>query len=80
MGLVTGRRPSKTETSEVADGLRRLLEALPAEMDTPIDASIRRRLEGAVIALDVAAGEPLTPAEQAYDGRESRRLPGPDSK
>jgi len=61
---VTGRRPSKAETSQAADGLRRLLEALAAEQDSPIDASIRRRLEGAVIALDLAAGQALTPPEQ----------------
>lgn len=46
--------------SEAAEGLRRLLAALPAEDDTPRDAAVRRRLEGALIAAELAAGrDPL---------------------
>jgi len=46
--------------TEVAAGLLRLLDALPAEDDTPRDAAIRRRLEGALIAAELAAGrDPL---------------------
>jgi hypothetical protein len=40
-----------------AAALRRVLEVLPAENDSSLDASVRRRLEGAVIALDLAVGE-----------------------
>ena len=45
---------------EAAASLRRVLEALAAEDDASIDSSVRRRLEGAVIALDLAGGQSPT--------------------
>jgi len=43
---------------EEAQLLREVLDVFRPEEDTPSDRAIRRRLEGAVIATELAAGEP----------------------
>lgn len=56
-------RPTSTyvdreELAESAARLRDLLDALPPGEDSPRDAAVRRRVEGAIAATELAAGEP----------------------
>jgi hypothetical protein len=50
--------PGRKDHVEQARLLRRLLDAFPPEDDTSADRAVRRRVEGAVIATELAAGEP----------------------
>ena len=52
------KRPSKADLTEAAATMRDVLDVFPAEEDSPKDAGVRRRVEGAVIATELAAGEP----------------------
>jgi hypothetical protein len=48
----------KQDRADQARLLRRILDAFPAEDDRSADRAVRRRVEGAVIASELAAGEP----------------------
>ncbi len=51
--------PKRDEHAERAQLLRKVLDALPAEDDaSPSDRVVRRRVEGAVNAEELAAGKP----------------------
>jgi len=56
------RRPARPlKAGELTAGamtLRAVLEALPAAEDGARDAVVRRRVEGAIVAAELAAGEP----------------------
>ncbi len=45
------------DMAEAAGLLRDVLAAFPGDEDRPVDAAVRRRVEGAVIAAELAAGE-----------------------
>lgn len=47
----------QAQLAATAHALRQVLDALPAAEDTPADAKIRRRVEGAIVATELAAGE-----------------------
>jgi hypothetical protein len=52
---------SVSQTTELAASLRRLLEAIERDdldASTPRAIALRRRIEGAVVALDAAASKP----------------------
>ena len=47
---------SADELAEAAEKMGHLLEAIPADEDSPRDAAVRRRVEGAAIAARLASG------------------------
>ena len=51
---------SRQDHASTAEVLRRVLDAFPPEHDTSADRAIRQRLEGAVIASEVYAGQALS--------------------
>ena len=51
------KRPNHDDLSEAAKLLREILKAMPSEDDRPRDAVVRRRVEGAITAAELAAGE-----------------------
>lgn len=51
-------RPQTKALLAAAGRMRGVLDALPAESDSPRDAVVRRRVEGAIAAAELAAGEP----------------------
>jgi hypothetical protein len=55
---VTKRRPKPDELAESAGLLRDVLDYFPASEDKPREAVVRRRVEGAIAAAELAAGEP----------------------
>ncbi len=60
---------SRSDHAERAQLLRRILEAFRSGDDTPTDRAIRRRVEGAVIAEELAAGEPSPRLADPEDDR-----------
>ncbi len=61
------RPPGPKDLGEAAELMREVLVAFPADEDRPVDAALRRRVEGAVIAAELAAGE-QTPRSATDDG------------
>jgi hypothetical protein len=49
--------PGRDDVSDAAKLLRDVLKAIPPEDDGPRDAKVRRRVEGAIAAAELAAGE-----------------------
>jgi hypothetical protein len=54
------KRLGPDELSHAARLLREVLKAIPPEEDAPRDAKIRRRVEGAIAATELAAVRPAT--------------------
>jgi hypothetical protein len=54
---------NQKQLREAEKTIRAVLEALPATEDTPRDAALRRRLEGAVLALEELTKKPSTKPE-----------------
>ena len=56
---MNGRRkqPSRDDLRDAAEQLRNMLKAIPSDEDRPRDAMVRRRIEGAIVAAELAAGE-----------------------
>jgi hypothetical protein len=56
---MTARRkqPSRDDLTDAAGLLREVLTAISSEWDRPRDAVVRRRVEGAITAAELAAGE-----------------------
>ncbi len=50
--------PGAAGLIEAARLMREALAALPPGDDSPRDAAVRRRIEGAIAAAELAAGEP----------------------
>lgn len=50
-------RVSARDLRKAAGTMRALLAELPAEGDTPRDAAVRRRIEGAIVAAELAADD-----------------------
>jgi hypothetical protein len=50
------RPPKRDDLTEAARTLRDVLDAFPNEDETPADRVVRRRVEGAVAAAELAAG------------------------
>jgi hypothetical protein len=71
---VTKRRPKPDELAESAGLLRDVLDYFPASEDKPRDAVVRRRVEGAIAAAELAAGEP---ASQWHDHMDRIQHCGP---
>ena len=59
--------PGRDELSDAARLLREVLKAIPPEEDGPRDAKVRRKVEGAIAATELAAGEdpPRTSEERS---------------
>ncbi len=51
------RQIGPKDLGEAARLMREVLSTFPGDEDRPIDAAVRRRVEGAVIAAELAAGE-----------------------
>jgi len=51
------KQPSRDDLRDAAKVLREILKAIPSEGDRPRDAVVRRRIEGAIAAAELAAGE-----------------------
>lgn len=51
---------SRRDHANKAEVLRRVLDAFPPEHDTSADRAVRQRVEGAVIASELASGEPVS--------------------
>lgn len=51
------KRLREDELRDAAKLLREILKAIPSEGDRPRDAVLRRRVEGAIAAAELAAGE-----------------------
>jgi hypothetical protein len=64
VSVVTGRQ----NHADQAELLRRVLDAFPPEDDRSADRAIRRRVEGAVVACELAAGEPAPRLADAKTG------------
>lgn len=65
-----GGVPKRDDHADRAALLRRVLDLFPSEEDKPSDRVIRRRAEGAVMAEELAAGEP---GPRQADPEESRQ-------
>ena len=48
------KAPTREDLSDAAKLLREVLKAIPREVDGPRDAMIRRRVEGAIAATELA--------------------------
>jgi hypothetical protein len=55
--MTASRKPTRTDLKEAARLLREIVNAIPSEEDGPRDAMVRRRVEGAIAATELAAGE-----------------------
>jgi hypothetical protein len=62
-GTVRRRILTRAEWMPAASALRLVLKSFPAGNDSSLDSSVRRRLEGAVIALDLASGKTPNPPD-----------------
>jgi len=67
------KRPRPDELRDAAQLLRDVLKAIRREDDSPRDAMVRRRVEGAIAATELAAGEdvPRTSDVSSRDPGES---------
>lgn len=64
-----------TRTSDLAAALRRILEAIERgdlDASTPQAIALRRRIEGAVIALEAAGRRPAAPAKAKPETRKRK--------
>lgn len=55
--MSTRKRLREDELRDAAQLLREVLKAFPSDEDRPRDAVVRRRVEGAIAAAELAAGE-----------------------
>jgi hypothetical protein len=51
------KQPSRDDLTDAARFLREMLKAIPSDEDSRRDAVVRRRVEGAIAAAELAAGE-----------------------
>lgn len=59
------RLPKRKDMADAASKLRQVLSSFPKGRDTPADRVVRRRIEGAIAATELATGEPAPRQDEA---------------